>query len=370
MASTVLRNLVRLTLALFGMVLALGMNAVLATANFLGTKVSFVLLGYDAQPLRYDPLLGQTLGAFFPEATIADLLAFAVAAGVTGGFFAIGRLLNNVFEILQDLRIHLEHEKEKEAARGLLAKELVLLMCFAVPVVYAAYWDYLLFQFRAIAGANLIEHPEQAVQLLGSAYVNSDVLAFSLSHAGGYGYLAITAIGVLLLELSISRTSTYASRLLVILDGWWEDPVEDAKTDERQRTEAPQNQQLGGQSKQNTRQREDLGKASFPDAAAAHTSRERASEVPQRSPTSAHRTTEARTTTTARESPRHEADHSSPEANGAHGPLEGLAEVIAEQPGARVTVQDALREPERYVVDAERHQVWDRDYYEAVFGST
>ena len=55
-----------------------GLTLLMIVANYLATKVSFELLGYDQVPLYQDRLLGIFFRGFTGNATLTDLFALMV----------------------------------------------------------------------------------------------------------------------------------------------------------------------------------------------------------------------------------------------------------------------------------------------------
>jgi hypothetical protein len=225
------RNFVGLLLWLMGVLGFIALNAILVLSNYLACKVSFDLLGFDQQPLGADKLVGDFLGAFFSKATLAHFYALVVAATVAGGLFLAFHLLFDLIGLIEDRRAYL-HVGDHDSARVVawrIIRDLLLLVVLMIPLAVAIQWDINLFEYRWVTGASGIDDPAVApgqVETLEEQLLKyGHLFAWSIARIGAWGYMAITALAGLGLEVASHRTSQYWHRLISPLDALLEPSV-------------------------------------------------------------------------------------------------------------------------------------------------
>lgn len=236
MLSRITRNLFGLLSWLVGLAGLIVINGIVVSSNYVGTKIAFELLGFEQRALHEDELMGWFFAAVAPEATLAHLFALGIALTVATGVFLAFRLVFSVYHLWEDRQAYLSGggprgpENAKLAAR-LMVRDGVLIVLFLIPLLFAASWDIELFRFRSIAGSEGIELPEQAVKLLKwdlQMNESGHLYAWSLARWGAWGYIAVTTVACLGLEYAFLRVSENWSRLTAALEdlfGPGEDPV-------------------------------------------------------------------------------------------------------------------------------------------------
>ena len=219
MASRIARNFIRLTLSLLLVLFLFGFNVLLALSNYLGCKISFELLGTENRPLGTDELVGVYFRSFFGQASLAHLYAMLVAGTVSVGLFLVLKLAFDTLKLVEDQRLYRENGDQQSAqiAMRRIVYNLIMIAIFAVPLGFAIYWDIHLFRFRSIAQVMGYEYPEKVVTLVNwseQLRQKPDMWVWFLTKIGAWGYLAITAICCLGLEYAIYRTGEQWALLL------------------------------------------------------------------------------------------------------------------------------------------------------------
>ena len=211
MVNRIIRNLIGLIAWIMGVSASLALNAIVVVSNYLGCKASFELLGFEMRALGTDELLGGILGALMGDATIAHLFALGVALTVAFGLFMLFRLFFSIHKLSYDRRAYIVSGDQESArvALQLIVRDAVLMVIFAIPLIYAMNWDISLFRYRCVAGALGIEDPSAAANTLKiwelQLEEHGSLFAWSLARFGAWGYLAVTAIACLCLEFCLVR---------------------------------------------------------------------------------------------------------------------------------------------------------------------
>lgn len=244
MISNSIRNFIALLLWLALALVCLYVNVQVTIANYLGCKAALELQGYEGQPLYTDSLLGQFLGSFFGDATLAQFFALGVAiveALSLFFLFHIGFGLFNLFEIRKENKLAANDEQRSNvgndhnaAAEVRAATRRIILsivkISFLVGFLYwAVRWDLDLFRFRSIADAIANGSPEvnplQIPSWANFVTANDHLFVKALIEVGAWGYLAITALGCFLLEESFENLTERWARLMApadrMVEGWF-----------------------------------------------------------------------------------------------------------------------------------------------------
>lgn len=182
-------------------------------ANYLACKAAFELLGFEMRPLSSDELVGEILGAFFPNATLAHLYALAVALTIAGGYFLFFHLAFHIHDLIDDRKVYLIQgdEPSAHAAMRLIIRDAITMVAFLIPLVVATNWDIDLFRYRSIASALHLEDPQVAASTIKAWEIqlreHGDLFAWSAARWGAWGYLAVTALACLCLEVAFRKVS-------------------------------------------------------------------------------------------------------------------------------------------------------------------
>jgi len=179
--------------------------------HYLNAKNALELAGTEKQPLWRDELVGRLLGAFMPDASLANALAVTVSVLEALALFILFHELFHVIELMRHRRSHqaAENVAEVDEAKWRIIESLTLMGILGVFLVFAISFDVELFRFRALA------------VVLGVG--DSDVVpardhVVSLANIGAYGYLAFTAIGALLLDWSFQKLDDRCTLLLALVE--------------------------------------------------------------------------------------------------------------------------------------------------------
>jgi hypothetical protein len=226
-----IRNFVGLFLCLIAVGGSSLLNVILVLSNYLACKVSFDLLGFDQRPLGSYELVGDLLGVFFGEATLADFYALVVAVTVAGGFFLVFLLLFDLIHLLGDRRVYLnlgDHDSSR-VVTGRIIHDLFLLAVMTIPLAVAIRWDLRLFEYRWVTGALGFDDPTIApgqVETLDEQLLKyGHLFAWSIARLGAWGYVAITVLAELGLKVALYRTSQYWQRLMQPFDALLEPTI-------------------------------------------------------------------------------------------------------------------------------------------------
>jgi hypothetical protein len=418
MISNCIRNFIALILWLALALVCLYVNVQVTIANYLGCKSALELQGYEGQPLYTDSLVGQFLGSFFGDATLAQFFALGVSiveALSLFFLFHIGFGLFNLFEIRKENKLAKSDEQvltssneHQSAAEMRAATHRIILsfvkIAFIVGFLYwAVRWDLDLFRFRSIAGALANGAPDvnplQVPSWANFVTTNDHLFIKGLVDVGAWGYLAITALGCFLLEESFENLTERWARLMApadrMVEGWFApaldsndlfygydvdgQPVYDQDTPIAYDTEG--NPLSGNEVTQG-------GESAVDDEETVVNPRNVSVET---NPTAQVNFNEAdaRPVTPIVNSSGNGNGHSSaplfdsPQANQSSAPeewpnviyekqaaaQEGLQEVIGAD-SERIDLTAAQAKPGRYYVDQATGQIWDRSYWESIHGVT
>lgn len=323
-------------------ILAIGcmlINGTIALANYLGCRGTFELLNYEISPLGGDGLLGMLFQVFLREATICNLFALSLNLAEIVGFFFLFHLALHTYDLYGDRGNFLKerarsknrnededadkYEENARLATQQIILDAILLALLILPMVWVIRWDLWLFKYRSLAALLGIDDPAlaartiKAIQLQGSG----DLLAVFLARIGAWGYIAITAISCLGVEISFRRSGESWARLTNAIGDWYKG--------------------LGrGQQNGNT-----------PD-------------MPNPNPADGDGNQERDTTPSATNPPETSSD-TEPETGGEEEPQP----VMGGGPGEKVTLSHAIGHPERYWVDIENREIWDADYRKELMGN-
>jgi hypothetical protein len=258
MITNSVRNLTALVLWLAIAFAALYLNVQVTTANYLGCKAALEKQGYEPEPLGVDPLVGRFLGAFLDQATLAQFVALGVALVEALALFL---LFHTCFELWRLFQIRGENQNliaatqkqsgnaetepvestqeietettrdaqaEVRAANRLILRAIVEIALLALILIPVIRWDIDLIRFRAVVDALGNGSPEinpmQIPSWTNFLSTNDHLFITRLIGNGAWGYLGVTALGCLLLELSFEKLDQRWARLMSPvdkkLDGW------------------------------------------------------------------------------------------------------------------------------------------------------
>ena len=322
-----------------------------AMANYQGCAVAFDLLGWEAMPLADDAFLGPYVGAFLGESTLSRFYALCIAATLALGLFIVLHLLFRAFQLWGDrnqYRLQDDHASADFVTRRLI-RNLAIAGLFAVAIFYAAVWDVALFRYRSIAGAEGLDLAKHAAASILSwpaeLEKNGGKFAWNLADIGALGYLAITALSCLSVEVSMlkmgesfSQFTESAGQVLGMTEGEYADEGDDY--DERQASDHDFDERD-----------EEFSLQNLPDLPA-----EPQQEAEQRS------------------QPVH--DLSLPEAPQVDAASEGelpdceapVSKPVIGAPETSLTIEEARAEPGRYYIDEETTDIWDLALWQSVHG--
>ena len=98
----IVRNFLGLIFLVGADIIVVVIFVALIIANYLACQSCFYYLGYDGLPLAKEAFIGQILGPFFPEITLAHLYAFVISAVIALGLFILSNRLFHIWELLKD----------------------------------------------------------------------------------------------------------------------------------------------------------------------------------------------------------------------------------------------------------------------------
>ena len=305
-------------------------NIMIALANYLGCKSSFELLNYEPQTLGGDGVLGNFFQVFFSEATICNLFALSLNLSEIVGFFLLSHLVFHIYDLLNDRSEYLDR-KDKESARialRLMIRDAILLVILIVPMVCVIRWDLWLFRYRSIAAFLSIEEPGLAAGTIETwktqLQEQGDLLAPILARIGAWGYISVTAISCLGVEVSARKAGGSWAKLTSAIGEWYAGLGQQNGNGPN----APNPNMAGGDDEDESQNRNLDPSAIDPRdppfiVEPENDNRERPSVDPS--------------------------------------PEEELQPVIGSRSGERVTLAHAIGHPERYWVDPETRDIWDVD---------
>ena len=117
----IVRNFLGLIFLMVADVIVMAVFVALIIANYLASKSAFDYLGYDSLPLAKEAFIGQIVGPFFPEATLAHFYAFVVAMVIALGLFVLNNRLFHIWELMKDRKGYLA-QNDSQSAQIILNK--------------------------------------------------------------------------------------------------------------------------------------------------------------------------------------------------------------------------------------------------------
>ena len=239
MVNRLIRNSFGFTAWVIMAIGCMAINGTIALANYLGCRTTFELLNYELSPLGGDGLLGMFFQVFLREATICNLFALSLNLAEIVGFYFLFHLLLRIYEMwrersdsLREMAKKIAQDKDGSEDEGnarlatqLIIQDAILLAILIGPLVCILFWDVFLFRYRSIAALMGIDDPALAartietwdIQLQGRA----NLLALFLAKVGAWGYIAITAISCLGVEISFKRAGESWARLTSAIGEWY-----------------------------------------------------------------------------------------------------------------------------------------------------
>ena len=220
----IVRNFFGLIFLVAANILVMSVFIALIIANYLACKVAFDFLGYDGLPLAREAFIGQIIGPFFPEATLAHFYAFVVAVVISMGLFILFNRLFHIWELYKERRHYLS-QNDKESAEIILYQiydDITLIAAILPFLIVALIWDFDLFRYRSVFGALGIEDPVQAPLIVenwaNQSKSHGHLFAWALASIGAFGYLGITGVASAGLDFSFRRTTERFMRFLTNLE--------------------------------------------------------------------------------------------------------------------------------------------------------
>ncbi|GAB4285312.1 MAG: hypothetical protein Kow0092_39420 [Deferrisomatales bacterium] len=227
MKTQIARNFVAFCLWLLAAATVAAMGFWAALENYLGCRSALELLGYEKAPLGTDPLLGEVLGVFFPNATLPNAMALTTAAVVAVGLFVFFHELFKIFHLA-----HYAHEARQREELAQVREALWRLFLSAAVVAISAAllyrvmgWNVFLFRFRCICGVLGIEDPVVAASTVESwgkvLSTYGHLYSVRMADRGAWDYLAMTAIACLMLEVTLVKVADRFARFTASAHAWW-----------------------------------------------------------------------------------------------------------------------------------------------------
>jgi hypothetical protein len=390
-----IRNVTMLFWWLFVTGCTLVVNGWAVLEHYLSAKSALEIAGTETQPLSNDPLFGPLLGAFIPDASLAQAQALTIAAVLTVAFFMVFKEVFTLVELISyrhsrtaaieninsqaeaelnglddqgrgvgsegELRGYVEGERdaaissEREEARA-ASEEIVVasivLAVFALLLVWAINYELDLFQFRVLAAGMGIDNPQDANKILSLSTTLSqhrDVYIYLLAGSGAWGYLALTALGCLALERCFNRLDRRFNNLFSSQQV--EEDFEQYDQEEEPTQETPSDDVgvVEGEFESGDVVRLPVRPVGAEPAPVARADEGLFATSPVAVPA---------------QSQRGDVD----EQSGVPQNTSPLRDVVGGPAGQRVTLAEALADPDRYVVNSATGQVWDRDYWDLIHG--
>lgn len=209
------RNLIKTcgwaSLTLAALVFTLG----LVLCNYMATRTSLELMGFEQNPLRNDPMLGDYFDAFLGGATLAHVTAGLMAVLIAVGLFLAFHFLFLFYRLWRDRAFYTDPD-EQRAARSTMQTYLVRLGLLLICLVPLVWWDLEMFRYRVLAGLHQVEDPAFAIRTVQTwgleVQQHGQLMAWTLVQAGTWGYLGLTAVSCLGLEICMEKTHEAAAR--------------------------------------------------------------------------------------------------------------------------------------------------------------
>lgn len=191
----------------------------LVMANYLGCRQSLEYQGYDQMPLIKDAYIGQIIGPFFPDMTVAHFYATGLAVGMAICLFIVFNLMFYIYKLFLERSFYISENDMIHAGRALdqIILSLPLLFVFILLSIGAIYWDIDLYRFRCTVGALGLDDPTTAPRIVENWDIQlkkyGHLAAWQLTRIGAYGYVALTGISCAAIELLGSKTGERFERL-------------------------------------------------------------------------------------------------------------------------------------------------------------
>jgi hypothetical protein len=192
------------------------------TSSYLALSYAFWLLRYDGQPISEDTFVGQIFQAFCPQATLAQFYGATLAVGLAFGFFLVFKEAFGCYDAWLAGRLH-RAEGNVEQAQAfkweLVEKTIVLALVGAFLGLVVA-WDVELFRYRSAAQIAGLDDPGTATGLVTwRELMDQPNFALNVTQIGTWGYLALTAVLCLSLEVTGRKSRRYFDRILADIEG-------------------------------------------------------------------------------------------------------------------------------------------------------
>lgn len=207
--SNSLRNLVKGCIFLAGLGVSVAIGAGLTIANYLSLSMTFADTGLDGTPLAENALLGRYLGGLFGAADLASLFAAVMAVVEYFCLVALFHSLLNIWQAWERRRAFVRDNNVEgiDEANGLLRAAFFFTLLFAVIAVPLVLWETQLFRFRfmepnfpASSLAAMPGWPELTA-------LHSDKFIVQIMGLGAWAYVALTGGSALLLEWTAHQSA-------------------------------------------------------------------------------------------------------------------------------------------------------------------
>lgn len=338
-----------LVVVFVGLPVAVALNLWMTLANYLSLTLTFEMLGIDTVPLGEDKLFGSFLAGLVADASLVNLIAASLACVVMVGFFLLVRQLLEMWGHWKQLRLQRQEGNATEvAARRWLIGENLLWMTLLLPLVACfSVWDLDMFRFRAVLGAGQINDTATAVTVATWGKVlteSADLYAITLAKVGMWGYLAVNLMACFVLEFVLVKARDKFNHMTAIASSWFE-------VEEQAPTET-------GLHEQEVERR--VPRDAFGSEESAATEPQVDAPRPFQGPTL---TPDAPVETIPEPVVR------KAEVQAATRPRGDHRDVLGGRPEESVTLEEALRNPDRYFVDIKNGLVWDREHWNSLHGT-
>lgn len=207
--------------------------------HYLNAANGLELAGTETKPLSDDPLVGQVIGAFLPEATLPQAMAFTISLTEAIAFFMMAHQLLEVLELVRGRRVN-RLNGDKAQVREATWRIVETLLVFAVlggVLVWGLLWDIEIFRYRSMAGATGLDNPAEAAGTLPSWAVQLrdswNWAVVPLTWIGGWGYLSFTAAASILLALCLQKLEEQFAWTMRPVDDWYESVMTGRVEDEQ-----------------------------------------------------------------------------------------------------------------------------------------
>ena len=239
MISTALRNLAWLGIWLVVTLLAILVAVWSVIEHYLNAANGLELAGTEAKPLIEDFLIGRIIGAFLPEATLPQAMAFTISLVEAIAFFVMAHQLHGILELARyrrASRLKGDEAEVREATWQILETLLVFAVLGGV-LVWGILWDIEIFRYRSMAGAAGLDDPAEAAGTLPSWAMqlqdSGSWAAVQLTRMGAWGYLSFTAVSCMVLALCFQKLEEQFVRAMRPVDEWYESLMKRRVEDEQ-----------------------------------------------------------------------------------------------------------------------------------------